>query len=63
MLLAACAGLPPEKGSARDGERVYRTGSNLPQKDLARGDVTFVDPAAMQNSIGRSAGTMAAPHP
>jgi hypothetical protein len=62
-LLAACSALPPEPGSARDGERIYRTGSNLPQKDRSINDVVVVDPAAMQNSISRSAGTMGSPRP
>jgi len=61
-LLAACSGLPPEEGSARtEGDRIYRTGSNLPQRDRSINDVTIVDPNAMQNGITRSSGTMHKP--
>ena len=50
-LVAGCAALPPEEADAKQ-EKVYRTGSNLPQKDR-RPDVVVLDPAAVQESMTR----------
>ena len=54
-LVAGCAALPPEEADAKQ-EKVYRTGSNLPQKDR-KGDVVVLDPAAVQESMTRGRAT------
>jgi peptidoglycan/LPS O-acetylase OafA/YrhL len=59
-MIAGCAALPPDQADAKQ-EKVYRTGSNLPQRDRNTGEVVVLDPKAMHDSISRSAGTMRAP--
>jgi hypothetical protein len=51
-LLAGCTALPPDEAEGKQ-EKVYRTGSNLPQRDRNNGDVVVLDPSQMQNSITR----------
>ena len=57
---AGCAGMAPDQAEEKQ-EKVYRTGSNLPQKE--RSDVKVVDPASVQDTLrsgsrmpGRGAG-------
>ena len=58
-IVAGCAALPPEEGEAKQ-ERVYRTGSNLPQKDRGSG-VVILNPTAVQQGLSRSVGSGKAP--
>jgi hypothetical protein len=51
-LVAGCAALPPDQAEGKQ-EKVYRTGSNLPQRDRNTGEVVVLDPSQMQNSITR----------
>lgn len=54
-LVAGCAALPPEQGEAKQ-QKVYRTGSNLPQRDRSTGEVVVVDPSAISDQLRRTGG-------
>ena len=49
-LCAGCAGLAPDQGEEKQ-EKVYRTGSNLPQKERAASDVVVVDPSTISDKL------------
>lgn len=49
-LCAGCAGLAPDQGEEKQ-EKVYRTGSNIPQKERAGSGVVSVDPSTVQDAV------------
>ena len=50
-LCAGCSGLAPDQGEDKQ-DKVYRTGSNLPQKDRgAASDVVVVDPGTISDKL------------
>ena len=49
-LCAGCAGIAPDQAEEKQ-EKVYRTGSNLPQKDRASPDVVTVDPSKVNEAL------------
>lgn len=54
VILAGCAALPMDEDDPRAG-KVYRTGSNLPQRHPDP-SVVDVDPSAIQSGINRRGG-------
>ena len=55
IICAGCA-LPPEKTADANGEKQYRTGSNIPLKEGQATDVRMVDPKSIQEDRPRSIG-------
>jgi hypothetical protein len=58
VLCTGCA-LPPEQGEEKQ-EKVYRTGSNIPQRDRTAPDVSVMNPSVIQDqtrSRGNPVGT------
>lgn len=49
-LCAGCAGITPDQAEEKQ-EKVYRTGSNIPQKDRASSDVVTVDPSTISDKL------------
>jgi len=55
-LCAGCAGAPPDQALQKE-EKVYRTGSNIPQRDRTTPEVVTVDPSSISDQR-RVRGTM-----
>jgi len=55
-LCAGCAGIAPDQGEEKQ-EKVYRTGSNIPQKERTASGVTTVDPSTVQDALRSRPGT------
>jgi hypothetical protein len=55
-LCAGCAGIAPDQGEEKQ-EKVYRTGSNIPQRERAGSGVVSVDPSSVQDAVRARGGT------
>jgi len=47
---AGCAGIAPDQAEEKQ-EKVYRTGSNIPQKERVGSGVVNVDPSTVQDAV------------